>query len=242
LFFVSLGRRKDLVAAHVAVLTAVLVCVAAAVSTNSGGDDNLDDGNLVHDTILGVGGGGHNLVVLESIGNVGKRGDGGEGRRIVGRHGRGGGLGGDHGGRALDVEDRDTATTQGVSRSVGLSRNRSSRGESGLDGLLVLFASGLDGRGVLGSVLNRNVTTEAVGRTSTVVNVENLGHILDLAHGLLGLALEAAGEDGAVLDATREVGASLDSGLKSVGVPSVDEISVVSVACLVLVVDGRERV
>jgi hypothetical protein len=225
-----------------AVLTAVLVCVAAAVSTNSGGDDNLDDGNLVHDTILGVGGGGHNLVVLESIGNVGKRGDGGEGGRIVGRHGRGGRLGGDHGGRALDVEDRDTATTQGVSRSVGLSRNGSSRGESGLDGLLVLFASGLDGRGVLGSVLNRNVTTEAVGRTSTVVNVENLGHILDLAHGLLGLALEAAGEDGAVLDATREVGASLDSGLKSVGVPSVDEISVVSVACLVLVVDGRERV
>jgi len=224
-FFVSL-KSKDLVAAHVTVVAAVLVCVSAAVSTNSGGDDNLNNGNLVHDTVLGVGRGGHNLIVLQGVGDVGNGGD--DGRSVIGHGGRGG-LG-DHGGRALDVVDRDTAATEGVGRSVGLSRDRGgSRGGDGLDGLLVVLVASLEGRGVLGSVLNLDVTAEAVRRTSAVVDVENLGHVLDLARGLLGLGLEASGEDRAVLNATREVGAGLDSLLEGIDVPAVDEISVVSV-------------
>jgi len=226
-FFVSL-KSKDLVAAHVTVVAAVLVCVSAAVSTNSGGDDNLNNGNLVHDTVLGVGRGGHNLVILQGVGDVGNGGD--DRRSVIGHGGRRGGLG-DHGGRALDVVDRDTAATEGVGRSVGLSRDRGrSRGGDGLDGLLVVLVASLEGSGVLGSVLNLDVTAEAVGRTSTVVDVEDLGHVLDLAHGLLGLGLEASGEDRAVLNATREVGAGRDSLLEGIDVPAVDEISVVSVA------------
>lgn len=227
-FFCFIERRKDLVAAHVTVVAAVLVCVSAAVSTNSGGDDNLNDGDLVHDTVLGVGRSGHNLVVLQGVGDVG---NGGDDRRDVTGHGGGRGGLGDHGGRALNVVDRDTAATEGVGRSVGLSRDRGrSRRDDGLDGLLVVLVASLEGRGVLRSVLNLDVTAEAVGRTSAVVDVEDLGHVLDLAHGLLGLGLEASGEDRAVLNATREVGASLDGRLESVGVPAVDEISVVSVA------------
>lgn len=225
-FFVSL-KSQDLVAAHVTVVAAVLVCVSAAVSTNSGGDDNLNNGNLVHDTVFGVGRGGHNLVVLQSVGDVGNGGD--DRRSVIGHGGGRGGLG-NHGSRALDVVDRDTAATEGVGRSVGLSRDRGrGRGGDGLDGLLVVLVASLEGRGVLGSVLNLDVTAEAVGRTSAVVDVENLGHVLDLAHGLLGLGLEASGEDRAVLNATREVGAGIDSLLEGIDVPAVDEISVVSV-------------
>jgi hypothetical protein len=90
-----------------------------------------------------------------------------------------------------------------VSRSVRLSRHRGDRRESGLDGLLVFLVSSLEGRSVLGSVLDRDVTAKAVGRTGAVVNVEDLGHVLDLAGGLLGLGLQTAGEDGAVLNTTR---------------------------------------
>ena len=224
LFFISLGKKiEDLVAAEMT--TTVLVCVSAVVGTHSGCDDNLDDGNLVHDTILGVGGGRDNVITLKSISDVSKRGDG---RRSGVTSGAGAGL--DHGGRALNVVDGDTTSAHGASRGVRLSGHRGDRGKGGGNGLLVILVSSLKGRGVLRSVLDGNVTAETLGGTSTVVDGEDLGHGLDLASGLLGLGLETGREDRAVLNTTRGVGAGSDGGLESVDVPAVDEISVVSVA------------
>jgi hypothetical protein len=77
--------------------------------------------------------------------------------------------------------------------------------------------------------LNRYVTAETLGRTGAVVKLEDLGHGVDLAGSLLGLSLQTGGEDRAVLNATRGVGAGGNSGLEGIDVPAVDEISVVSV-------------
>lgn len=230
-------KGKDLVAAEVT--TAVLVCVSAVVSTNSGGDDDLNDGNLVYDTVLGVGRGRDSLVTRDSINDVSKRSDGRCGG-VVAVVSAGAGL--DHGGRALNVVDGDTTSAHGASRGVGLSGHRGNRGQSRSDGLLVVLVSSLKGCGILGSVLNGDVTAETVGRTSAVIDREDLGHGLDLAGGLLRFSLEGTGEDWAVLNATRGVGAGGDGGLEGVDVPSVDEISVVSVTYLALVVNRHRNI
>lgn len=230
-------KGKDLVAAEVT--TAVLVCVSAVVGTNSGGNDNLNDGNLVYDTVLGVGRGRDSLVTRDSINDVSKRSDG-RCSGVVAVVSAGAGL--DHGGRALNVVDGDTTSAHGASRGVGLSGHRGNRGQSRSDGLLVVLVSSLKGCGILGSVLNGDVTAETVGRTSAVIDREDLGHGLDLAGGLLRFSLEGTGEDWAVLNATRGVGAGGDGGLEGVDVPSVDEISVVSVTYLALVVNRHRNI
>jgi hypothetical protein len=97
------------------------------------------------------------------------------------------------------------------------------------------------GDSVSGSVLDGDVAAERVGRTSAVVVVEHLGHLGNLASVLLLLGLEATGENGAVLNAAREVGASVDGRLEGIDVPSVHEIGVVTTACFELDVLSYEQ-
>jgi hypothetical protein len=217
---------------------AVLVCVAAALGVDGDGLDNLLDGDLVHDTVAGVGGGGDDAIILGgSILGVGGSGDGRRGSGLVRSSGRCG-LGlrcGSSSSASLDSEDGDTATERvgralGAGRCVAEGRHRGNGRDAGLDGLLVALVTALEGSSVLRAVLDGNVSAETVRGTGAVVGVEGLGHGLDLALALFGLGLEATSKDGAVLNTTRGVGAGADGGLESVDIPTVDEIGVVSVA------------
>jgi hypothetical protein len=95
----------------------------------------------------------------------------------------------------------------------------------------VVLVSTLNWGSVLGAVLDGDVTAETFSGARAVVLAEVLGDFFDLALALLLLGLQGAGEDGAVFDAARGVGAGVDGGLEGLDVPAVDEVGVVSVAC-----------
>jgi hypothetical protein len=84
--------------------------------------------------------------------------------------------------------------------------------------------------GVLGAVLDGDVTAETISGTGAVVLAQVLGDVFNLALALLLLGLQGAGEDGAVFNTARGVGAGVDGGLEGLDVPTVDEVGVVSVA------------
>jgi hypothetical protein len=90
--------------------------------------------------------------------------------------------------------------------------------------------AGVERVGVLRTVLDGNVTAEAVGGSGAVVLLEVIGHGLDLALGLLGLGLEGVSEVNTVLDTAGGVCAVIDSVLEGLDVPAVDEISMVTIA------------
>lgn len=92
--------------------------------------------------------------------------------------------------------------------------------------------AGLEGVGVLRAVLDGNVAAEAVSGSSAVVLLEVGGDVLNLALALLVFGLEGAGKVNAVLDTAGWVRAVVDSGLEGFDFPTVDEISVVAIACI----------
>ena len=100
----------------------------------------------------------------------------------------------------------------------------------GLGGWFVAGAW-LERVGVLGAVLDGDVSTQALRRAGAVVCAQGFGQVLDFAGCLFGLGLQAGGEDGAVFDAAGRVGAGCDGRLEGGDVPAVDEVGVVAVAC-----------
>jgi hypothetical protein len=120
-------------------------------------------------------------------------------------------------------------------RSIGLCRYwGGAAADNGSGSGLVLRAT-LEGSSVARAVLDRYVSAKTLCGAGAVVVAECGGHLLDVALALLGFGLEAGGEDGAVFDAARFVGAGVDGGLEGVDVPAVHEVAVVAVTCLVLV-------
>jgi hypothetical protein len=215
-------------------VAAMRVRVAAELGCGVNGDSDVDllNGDLVHDSVLGVGGGRDDLALGgSSLLNDRRGGDGGCGRCSVGLGGCG------RCGVGLDVVHGDTATPLvgdlGPGRGVRLRWHRCGRGGDGDGHGRLVSITNLEGLGVLGAELDGDVSAKAVRGTIAVVVVEaqNLGRLgLDLAGALLSLGLEVGCEVDAVLDAARWVGAVVDSSLQNVGVPAVDEISVVSVS------------
>jgi hypothetical protein len=132
-------------------------------------------------------------------------------------------------GGGLNIVDGDTTWALRAGRRIALSGYRSDAGEDGGSSGLV-WGSRLKRVRVARTILDRNVSAKSLGGASTVVVIEGFGHLLDLALVCLGIALEAGREDGAVLNATGEVGALGDGGLEGVDVPAVHEVAVVAVA------------
>jgi hypothetical protein len=208
-----------------------LVPHLVAVVCNGDSDGDLLNCNYILDAVRSVSSGADNLASSRCVDFLlgGGRGNNGS-SRSRGSEYTGRDAGNDLGnGRGLDVVDRDTSWTLGASGRVALSGNGSDAGEDGGSGWLI-WGSGLEGVGVARTILDGNVSAESLGGAGTVVVVEGLGHLLDLALALCGLALEAGGENGAVLNATGEVGALGDGGLEGIDVPAVHEVTVVAVA------------
>jgi len=220
-------REKDALVTCKAMLTAAVHVSVTAVmgrcslGTFGNGNGNLDllDANLVDNAILGVGGGGNDAAVI--------------GCRVLGDCSRCDGRGGRGSSRSgrFDVVHRDAGCAFRVGRGVALGGDRGSRRQGGLGRWLATSGAGLEGVGVLGTILDWDVTTETIGRSGAVVVLERRGGVLNFAGALLGFGLEFARENGTVFDAARQIGASVDGRLEGIDVPTVDEIGMVTVSC-----------
>lgn len=187
----------------------------SSLGLNSGGDSLGDDGNLIHSTVLGVGGGS----AWEAGGS---RWLGGglwswrswRGRRsLVGWKSWGGwGRGGWH------VELWSAGDWDGDGRNVD-------------DRLVVAGATN-----VSRPVRNLDTTGQTLGAESVLFSHDGWGNV-HLALVLLALVLDV--EDVAVFEKTRVVGASVDSLLEHTVIPSLDEISVVTGASWITVGDDE---
>jgi len=226
-------RRGFLVMECMAVVRVAAVLLLVVVGGNSDCDGDLLNRHLVHHAsgrvrrrrddlfagVLGALGGGRSDGWGSSLGSIGS-----------------GDCGGD-GGRRLDVVDGDAAAV-GIcylaagGRVAGDWRG-SDAGDLGDNGLACVAV--LERLGVAGTVLDWDVAAETLSWAGAVVGLENLGHVVDLALTLLELSLELAGKVLAVFGSAGGVGAVIDSGLKSVDVPAVHEITVVTVSSWVTV-------
>ena len=206
------------------------------VALNGSGHDDLLNRNFVHDATLGV-----DLSRDDAADRV--RGILESRRGSDGRHSSLGAAGEDNVERVcvlgswnssgLDVVHADATAPLvgdlGAGRSVGLRGDRS----NGCDGNAAggLFGrTGLECRCVLGAVLDGNVAAKTVRGAAAVVAEQRSRNVFDLALALFSLGLERGSEVLAVLNTTGGVGAVVDSRAEGVGVPAVDEISVVSIA------------
>jgi hypothetical protein len=173
-------------------VVAVDVCattvVCLVVIGDGYGDLDLLNGDLVHLTCGGVGGGGDDLLAgLRALGRSRSDGWCNWKWRILCRSGdnrRGSG--------GLDVVDGDTATVGvgdlAASRGVALGWDGCNAGDDRCNGLASI--TGLERVGVSRAVLDGDVTAETLGRTGAVIVLQDPHGLLDLALTLLGLSLE----------------------------------------------------
>jgi hypothetical protein len=133
--------------------------------------------------------------------------------------------------RKLCIAQRDTTTKRVRGRSdralEAQCRDNGRRGQDRNDCRRGLRVTWLEGRSILGTSLDGHVSAEAFHGTGAVFGGNFIGN-LELA--FCGLVFGLDGEDGAVFDLARGVGACVDGLLKEVDVPAGDEVTVVAVA------------